>query len=210
MENVKNLAFAVAGLITIIIAIFLLTTRDKGGGDTVIPSPIPIESDKVDFVLPSSTKSVDSKPFDVLTKEKIRGKRVLIEINKGNIEIELSENSPIASSNFIYLVEKEFYAGLTFHRVEKSFVVQGGDPKGDGTGGPGYSFIDEPVVGDYVRGVVAMANAGSNTNGSQFFIMLADALSLPKQYTIFGKVVKGMDVVDKLGVGDVMRKVELI
>jgi len=97
---------------------------------------------------------------------------------------------------------------LTFHRREKGFVIQGGDPNGNGTGGPGYKFVDEPVTREYDRGIVAMANAGPNTNGSQFFIMLANN-PLPKQYTIFGKVISGLDVVDKIKVGDVMELVTI-
>ena len=123
------------------------------------------------------------------------------------IIIALFGDAPIAASNFISLVNKGFYNGLTFHRREESFVIQGGDPSGNGTGGPGYQFIDEKVTKEYTRGIVAMANSGPNTNGSQFFIILADAPSLPKNYTIFGKVVEGIDVVDKIQVGDKMEKV---
>ena len=125
------------------------------------------------------------------------------------IIIELSKATPLASSNFIFLANEKFYDGLTFHRREEGFVIQGGDPLGNGTGGPGYTFADEPVTGDYLRGVVAMANAGPNTNGSQFFIMLADHPELPKNYTIFGKVVEGMETVDKIMPGDVMKKVTI-
>src|SRR3989344_2660206 len=92
--------------------------------------------------------------------------------------------------------------------TEEEIVIQGGDPKGNGTGDPGYKFSDEPVIRDYTRGIVAMANSGPNTNGSQFFIMLADT-SLPKQYTIFGNVTSGMEVVDQIQVGDVMEKVTI-
>ena len=116
------------------------------------------------------------------------------------------DEAPKAASNFIALSKDKFYDGLTFHRVEPGFVVQGGDPKGNGTGGPGYQFEDEIVTRDYNRGIIAMANAGPNTNGSQFFIMLADT-PLPKSYTIFGNVTKGMEAVDKIKVGDVMKTV---
>ena len=118
----------------------------------------------------------------------------------------MSKATPLASSNFIFLAKEKFYDGLTFHRREEGFVIQGGDPLGNGTGGPGYAFADEPVTGDYLRGVVAMANAGPNTNGSQFFIMLADHPELPKNYTIFGKVREGMEVVDEIKVGDKILK----
>ncbi|MBI3109824.1 peptidylprolyl isomerase [Candidatus Daviesbacteria bacterium] len=121
--------------------------------------------------------------------------------------MEIFTDTPIGSSNFILLAANGFYDGLKFHRIEKDFVVQGGDPLGDGTGGPGYTFQDEAVARDYNKGIVAYANAGPNTNGSQFFIMLADHPELPKKYTIFGAVIVGQEVVDKLSVGDVMQKV---
>lgn len=128
--------------------------------------------------------------------------RSILKTEKGTIEIELFPNeAPLAVSNHVFLVEEQFYDGLTFHRREEGFVIQGGDPLGAGYGGPGYTFPDEPVLRPYKRGVVAMANAGPDTNGSQFFIMLATA-PLPPNYTIFGQVVKGMEVVDKIQVGD--------
>lgn len=141
----------------------------------------------------------------ILPDEQIKNKKVIIETEKGSIEIELyADKAPKTVSNFVYLVSKEFYNGLTFHRVEPTFVVQGGDPNGDGTGGPGYKFEDETVQGDYIRGSVAMANSGANTNGSQFFICLEDQKSLPKKYNLFGQVIKGMDVIDQIAIGDVM------
>jgi cyclophilin family peptidyl-prolyl cis-trans isomerase len=123
-----------------------------------------------------------------------------IHTTKGDIEVELFANdAPKAAKNFLDLARKGFYDGVIFHRVVPGFVVQGGDPTGTGTGGPGYKFEDEPFKGDYDRGTLAMANAGPNTNGSQFFICLADLGGrLPKNYTIFGRVTKGMDVVDAI------------
>ena len=123
--------------------------------------------------------------------------------SKGDIEVEIfTEGAPKAAGNFLDLAEKGFYDGVIFHRVVPGFVIQGGDPTGTGTGGPGYKFADEPFQGDYYRGTLAMANAGPNTNGSQFFICLADLVGrLPKNYTIFGQVTKGMDVVDAIAAG---------
>ncbi|MCL4339110.1 peptidylprolyl isomerase [Patescibacteria group bacterium] len=119
--------------------------------------------------------------------------------NKGGITIELTASeTPVTVNNFVFLAKQGFYDGTTFHRVVKGFMIQGGDPRGDGTGGPGYKFPDEKVVGDYKRGMVAMANSGPNTNGSQFFIMQEDNLNLPKNYVIFGHVIAGMDTVDKI------------
>lgn len=145
----------------------------------------------------------------VLKPEVLQNKKAIIQTAKGTIELEIFPETPLASSNFILLAANGFYDGLTFHRVEKGFVVQGGDPSGNGTGGPGYQFADEPVSREYTKGVVAMANSGPNTNGSQFFIMLEDHPELPKQYTIFGVVISGMEVVEKLAVGEIMQKVTI-
>ncbi|KKS92993.1 MAG: Peptidyl-prolyl cis-trans isomerase [Parcubacteria group bacterium GW2011_GWA2_43_13] len=110
--------------------------------------------------------------------------------------------TPKTVENFVTLAEKGFYNNTIFHRVIDGFMIQGGDPKGDGTGGPDYRFDDEPFEGEYIRGTVAMANAGPNTNGSQFFIMHAD-VALPKNYTIFGKVASGLEVVDTIATAPV-------
>jgi cyclophilin family peptidyl-prolyl cis-trans isomerase len=121
--------------------------------------------------------------------------------NDGNFEITMdAKDTPKTVNNFVVLARDGFYNGLTFHRIVKDFMIQGGDPLGDGTGGPGYKFDDEKVVGDYTTGTVAMANSGANTNGSQFFIMTGDYSGgkLPKSYVIFGKVTSGMDVVEKI------------
>lgn len=118
--------------------------------------------------------------------------------SEGDIVIALNAAAtPITVNNFVSLARSKFYDNTIFHRVLKGFMIQGGDPKGNGTGGPGYSFNDEPFEGEYTRGTVAMANAGPNTNGSQFFIMHAD-YALPKNYVIFGTVTEGMDIVDKI------------
>lgn len=121
----------------------------------------------------------------------------------GDIIIALnSGETPITVNNFVTLAQKNFYNNTIFHRVINGFMIQGGDPQGDGTGGPGYQFNDEPFTGEYTRGTVAMANAGPNTNGSQFFIMQADN-PLPQNYVIFGKVISGMEVVDKIATAPV-------
>ena len=136
--------------------------------------------------------------------------RATIATEIGNIEIELFDDAaPKASQNFVDLARKGYYDDVVFHRVIPGFVVQGGDGQHGkkstlersrvGTGGPGYTFEDEPVQGDYVRGALAMANAGPNTNGSQFFICHQDLSGrLPKNYTLFGQVMSGMDVVDQI------------
>lgn len=121
----------------------------------------------------------------------------------GDITIELNKGmTPKTVDNFVTLARKNFYNNTTFHRAIKNFMIQGGDPKGDGTGGPGYRFDDEPFQGEYTRGTLAMANAGPNTNGSQFFIMHQD-YPLPHNYVIFGHVTAGMEVVDKIATAPV-------
>jgi peptidyl-prolyl cis-trans isomerase B (cyclophilin B) len=120
--------------------------------------------------------------------------------NLGPIEIELfDEDAPKTVGNFKELAGKGFYDGVIFHRVIKDFMVQGGDPTGTGTGGPGYQFEDEFNQHKIVRGALAMANAGPNTNGSQFFIVTTDAAPwLDGKHTVFGRVTEGMDVVDQI------------
>lgn len=132
-----------------------------------------------------------------------------LETDRGSIVIALSpKQAPKSVNNFVFLASEGFYDGLTFHRVVDDFVVQGGCPQGTGVGGPGYKFEDEPVVGDYVAGAVAMANAGPNTNGSQFFICTVDdRRKLDRLYNLFGQVTDGMDVVGSIRQGDVIKKV---
>jgi peptidylprolyl isomerase len=127
--------------------------------------------------------------------------KALLETNMGNIEIELFEKEmPVTTGNFRKLVEKGFYNGVIFHRVIKDFMIQGGDPTGTGMGGPGYSIKDEFSKNNRNdRGTISMANAGPNTGGSQFFINLVNNNYLDRKHPVFGKVVKGMDVVDKIG-----------
>ncbi|HUY97667.1 MAG TPA: peptidylprolyl isomerase [Verrucomicrobiae bacterium] len=134
-----------------------------------------------------------------------------LETDRGTVTIRLlPEAAPRTVANFLHLARQSFYDGLTFHRVVDGFVVQGGCPRGDGAGGPGYQFPDEPVVGDYGPGSVAMANSGRDTNGSQFFISTVDNRGrLAKSYNLFGQVETGMDVVRQIKVGDRMRSVSI-
>jgi cyclophilin family peptidyl-prolyl cis-trans isomerase len=123
-----------------------------------------------------------------------------IKTNVGEIKAQLfPQDAPVTVNDFVFLARNGFYDGVKFHRVVKGFVIQGGDPLGNGTGGPGYKFADEKITRDYALGTLAMANSGPNTNGSQFFITLADLSGrLPKKYTIFGQVTEGLDVVKKI------------
>jgi cyclophilin family peptidyl-prolyl cis-trans isomerase len=122
----------------------------------------------------------------------------IVKTGEGNITIDFTaKKTPITVNNFVVLARENFYNGLVFHRVMKDFMIQGGDPNGDGSGGPGYKFADERLEGKYTRGTVAMANSGPNSNGSQFFIIHQD-YDLPGKYVIFGHVSSGMEVVDKI------------
>jgi cyclophilin family peptidyl-prolyl cis-trans isomerase len=122
----------------------------------------------------------------------------------GEIELELfAEDAPKTVENFVRLSREGFYDGLAFHRVIPDFMIQGGCPRGDGTGGPGYEFEDEPNDRRVVRGALAMANRGPNTNGSQFFIVTAEACPwLDGKHTVFGQVTAGMDVVDRISAAE--------
>src|SRR6187401_1332289 len=136
---------------------------------------------------------------------------VTLDTARGPIEMDLDPRlAPVTVNHFVSQSRAGFYDGLTFHRVVPGFVIQGGDPEGSGRGGPGYKFADEPVKAEYTLGAVAMANAGPDTNGSQFFICIDDCTrKLTKDYNLFGYVVDGMDVAQNTEVGDVMQSVEI-
>ena len=129
-----------------------------------------------------------------------------ITTNFGEIVVDLFEGeAPNTVNNFVFLAEEGFYENVPVHRIIAGFMFQSGDPTGTGSGGPGYRFNDEPIVRDYVKGTLAMANAGANTNGSQFFITLADLSGggLDKRYTIFGEVIEGIEVADQIAAVEV-------
>lgn len=141
----------------------------------------------------------DSTPKQTTSKKNSVAK---FETSKGDFQIELFEDkAPITTKNFIDLVNKNFYNGLIFHRIIDGFMIQGGDPDGRGTGGPGYKIPDEfhPDLKHDVAGIISMANAGPNTGGSQFFITLAPTPHLDKKHAVFGKVIVGLDVVKAIG-----------
>ncbi len=137
--------------------------------------------------------------------------QVVIDTDRGSITMELDPRlAPNTVNNFVSLARDGYYDGLAFHRVVPEFVVQGGDPEGSGRGGPGYKFADEPVKGEYTLGAVAMANAGPNSNGSQFFICIDDCRrKLDKSYNLFGYVIDGVDVAQSIKQGDVMRSLTI-
>ena len=135
-----------------------------------------------------------------------------IQTNRGNIEIDLhADKVPNTVNNFVALARDGFYDGISFHRVIADFMVQGGDPTGSGRGGPGYKFNDEfhPELVHDGPGVLSMANAGPNTNGSQFYITHVATNWLDNKHSVFGKVRSGQDVVDAIQQGDVMERVEI-
>ena len=137
---------------------------------------------------PTKTKVMNTQPTPAMSIDKSKTYTATLKTEKGDIVVALSaDKTPITVNNFVTLAKKGFYNNTVFHRVISGFMIQGSEPKGDGSGGPGYRFDDEPFEGNYTRGTVAMANAGPNTNGSQFFIMHKN-YDLPKNYVIFGKV----------------------
>jgi cyclophilin family peptidyl-prolyl cis-trans isomerase len=187
--NTKALLILI--LVPLVIFILVINFNDqtlKGGNPYESSKEKQVKITNKQNVTPPSTK------LDI-----IKNYKVVLKTTEGDITIKINAlDTVMASTNFVYLARIGFYDGTIFHRVVKDLMIQGGDPLGNGTGGPGYNFNDEPFDGEYVRGAVAMANSGPNTNGSQFFIVQKDSPNLPKDYIIFGKVIEGMDVVDKI------------
>lgn len=145
-----------------------------------------------------------------MTIDPQKGYVATLETDRGTIELELyPQYAPKTVNNFVFLIQEGYYDGVSFHRVIQDFVIQGGDPTGTGRGGPGYEFEDE-VRGNPLKhetGVISMANAGPNTNGSQFFITHSPQAHLNGKHTVFGKVTSGQDVVNAIRQGDKMIKV---
>jgi cyclophilin family peptidyl-prolyl cis-trans isomerase len=136
--------------------------------------------------------------------------QAFIDTDRGTIQIELAVlDAPLTVDNFIVLARRGFFNGLTFHRVVPDFVVQGGDPRGDGEGGPGYTTRNEISEQPYLRGTVGIALDWADTGGSQFFITHSPQPHLDAKYTVFGRVIGGIDVVDKIQQGDVIRRVRV-
>jgi peptidyl-prolyl cis-trans isomerase B (cyclophilin B) len=155
-------------------------------------------------------KKWENPPAMQIDTEKIY--RAVIETDRGNIELEIyPEHAPKTVNNFVFLAREGFYDGVSFHRVIGNFMIQGGDPTGTGRGGPGYQFEDETNGNPlgHETCVISMANAGPHTNGSQFFITHSPQPHLNGNHTVFGKVVKGQDVVNAIRQGDLMNRVEI-
>ena len=206
-----------------ILAFTIYVGRNAGGSPGTLPTPSPTSSPtsgvtascgSLNFgaALSPTAGNAGKKSFSAAPPMTINAAHhflVTIKTAKGDIVLCLDPKlAPNTVNNFVFLARNQFYDGLKFHRVEPNFVIQGGDPKGDGTGGPRYKFNDEPVASEYTAGAVAMANSGPNTNGSQFFICTVDdTKKLQKLYNLFGYVQRGMDVVLKIAAGDVMTSV---
>jgi peptidylprolyl isomerase len=160
-------------------------------------------SNKEDKSMPASLSANKKMNKPEMTIDQNKKYEATLSTSEGDIVISLNtKETPITANNFISLAKSKFYDGTIFHRVIDGFMIQGGDPRGDGTGSPGYRFDDEKFTGEYTRGTIAMANSGPNTNGSQFFIMHKD-YGLQPNYVIFGKVISGLDVVDKIATAKV-------
>jgi cyclophilin family peptidyl-prolyl cis-trans isomerase len=171
------------------------TGKDRVSDSNYSITPMPTIS-----VTPTSTASASALKANT-------SYQAILTTSVGKITIDLfADKTPITANNFIKLSKQNFYDNTIFHRVIDGFMIQGGDPEGNGSGGPGYKFPDEPFTGEYNRGTVAMANSGPNTNGSQFFIM-HQSNQLPKNYVIFGKVASGMETVDKIATASVSASV---
>jgi cyclophilin family peptidyl-prolyl cis-trans isomerase len=201
------LGLAIAAIL-VVAAAFLV--GNPFGGAAASPSPEGSQTSTASAT-PAPTRALKdcptAAPAGLAAGE---SRTVTIATPKGDIVIVIAADlAPVAAANFVALATCGYYDGVVFHRIVPGFVIQGGDGQYGwsgadmaqaGRGGPGYSFNDEPVVGDYTRGTVAMANSGPNTNGSQFFIVVGDQSNgkLAKDYTIFGQVTSGMDVVDQI------------
>jgi len=156
--------------------------------------------------IPEKPKTYSAPP--PMTIDTSKQYTATIETEKGNLVLELfAGDVPMTVNNFVFLARDGFYDGLTFHRVVPGFVVQGGCPIGDGTGGPGYRFDDEITEHTHVAGALSMANSGANTNGCQFFITYAPQHHLNGDHSVFGQLVEGMDVLERIEQGDVMIRI---
>ena len=204
-DNENMITITVVTVLGILLAVFFL--KRNNSSDNTLSAPVVEQNQnetssstqapvRQELIEPHKTYS---QPPKIILKEKTDYKAV-IRTSLGDINVDLLEDKvPVTVNNFVFLATERFYDNIVFHRVVKDFMIQTGDPLGNGTGGPGYTFNDEPFTGEYEAGTLAMANAGPNTNGSQFFIM-HKPIALQKLYTIFGKVSdeESMNVVDRI------------
>ena len=159
---------------------------------------------------PDTAKHKTYSKAPALTIDKNKKYTATLETSKGNMVADLyAKDAPATVNNFIFLAREGFYDGTTFHRVVPDFVVQGGDPTGTGTGGPGYKFTDEFSKRIHVTGTLSMANSGPNTNGSQFFICLSPQSHLNGRHSVFGQLIRGTEVLNKIARGDRLLRVTI-
>ncbi len=195
--------FILMGIVAIVGIFFILRQEKPARQAEVMQDQSQPNSDSVTNSSDTSMQEKTQAPAMEIDTNK--SYTAVLNTSEGPIRIALNDDqTPVTVNNFVSLARKGFYDGTIFHRVIDGFMIQGGDPKGDGTGGPGYRFADEDFEGEYTRGTVAMANAGPDTNGSQFFIMHED-YDLPKNYVIFGYVAEGMETVDAIATAPVKR-----
>ena len=202
--NTKQIIIAIFVVLVLASSIFLFTKQERATGMVINGGVV----NTIGIATEEETTGMVINEGD----NKMANRIVTIETENGDIKIELFEDkAPITTKSFIDLIEKGFYNGLTFHRVIHGFMIQGGDPKGDGRGGPGYTIKDEfhPDLKHDSAGVLSMANAGPNTGGSQFFITEGPQPHLDGKHSVFGKVTEGIDVVRSIDQGDKMIKVTI-
>ena len=194
-----------AQLPSIILGIGLLLALLTASGAGARPTPSPtragaaVPAGAQGTAAQSGAKKQYSAP-PPMTIDPNKAYSATIKTSMGDIKVDLNaKDAPTTVNNFVFLARDHFYDGVIFHRIIKGFMIQGGDPQGTGTGGPGYKFPDEPVKGNYEIGSIAMANSGPNTNGSQFFICEGQqCVTLQHNYNLFGKVTEGIDVVHNI------------
>jgi cyclophilin family peptidyl-prolyl cis-trans isomerase len=187
----KRISFALLLLLIITSGIFIMINNDGNQSDLS-------EKKSVETVSSPTQKMQRYTQPPNMQIDSSKNYKALIKTSQGDIAVDLTEKmTPVTVNNFVFLAKEGFYDNTIFHRIIEGFMIQGGDPLGNGTGNPGYKFDDEEFQGKYNRGTLAMANSGPNTNGSQFFIMHQDN-QLPPDYVIFGNVIEGIEVVDKI------------
>ena len=187
----KRISFALLLLLIITSGIFIMINNDGNQSDLS-------EKKYVETVSSPTQKMQRYTQPPNMQIDSSKNYKALIKTSQGDIAVDLTEKmTPVTVNNFVFLAKEGFYDNTIFHRIIEGFMIQGGDPLGNGTGNPGYKFDDEEFQGKYNRGTLAMANSGPNTNGSQFFIMHQDN-QLPPDYVIFGNVIEGIEVVDKI------------
>ncbi len=199
--SARNL-FRIGGII-LVLATLLFSASCAGAP---APTPAPTPAPKPTPVVKPKTYSAPP-PMTINTSKQYTA---TIETEKGNLVLELfASDVPLTVNNFVFLSREGFHDGTTFHRVFPDFMAQGGDPTGTGGGGPGYSFADEFTEHTHVAGALSMANSGPNTNGSQFFITHSPQHHLDGKHSVFGQLIEGMDVLEKIEQGDTIIRITI-